>query len=402
MAEIYPDAEPRPATIAFIKQFARVYVPNITDKIINRPRMHRACIGAMASLALLFTACSDNNEPEGPVTVIDPIEGTGCYSMFVFNEGAWGQNNARIDYLDFGSGLYEEDLYTDANESVVMGLGDVGNDLALYDGRLYAVLNGSHKVEVMHAGSTKRIGQVDVSSPRAIALSGDKGYVTSWVDNGSDNGSVVEFDLNTLKVTRTISVGREPEGLAVAGDKLYVACSGGMHAPDYEDEMWVYNLSDLTLDSKITVAPNLHRVVAGNDGSVWVNSRGDYADVPSGLYRIKDGVVTSANVPCAGFALGDDKVYYYASEWNNDTYSYTMAYGSLDRSTLAPGPSFITDGTQADIVAPYAIAVAGSTVFVSDAKNYTTSGALYVYTPEGKRQRTYTTGICPGTLLVVK
>lgn len=401
MAEIYSsEAEPRPATIAFIKQVARVCLPKFSDKLISR-----ACVGAMASLALVFTACSDDDPAPRPALGTQegkPVAAAGFSGMYILNEGGWGQNNARLDYLDFSTGTYSENLYVAANENVVLELGDVANDLQLHSGNLYAVLNGSHKVEVMNAATIKRIGQVDVNSPRAVTFSDGKGYVTSWVDGTNDNGSVVEFDLRTLQVTRTLSVGQEPEGIAAVNGKLYVACSGGMHSPNYSSELWVVDATSLTVESKITVAPNLHRVQAAADGSIWVNSRGNYADVTSGLYRVKDGQVTALNVPCAGFALGPDKVYYYASEWSNDTFSYTMAYGTIDMATLTPGASFITDGTQADITAPYGIACAGSSIFVSDAKNYASSGALYVYDAAGRRQQTFTTGVCPASLLPVR
>lgn len=390
------EVTPRPATISFIKQYARMCVPSLTDRLLNAPKMRRACLSAMASLCLIFTGCSSNDEPSAPSGLL--VQGPG---IMVLNEGGWGQNDARLDYLKFMTGEYFDGLYVKANPDVVKELGDVANDLQLHSGRLYAVVNGSHKVEIMDAHSIKRIGRVDISSPRAIAFSGDKAYVTSWVDGGNDNGSVVEFDINTLKITRTISVGQQPEGLAVSGGKLYVACSGDAIHYNYSDEMWVIDITRFSVEDKIHVAPNLHRCMADADGNIWVNSRGNYVDVSSGLYRITDGAVASANVPCAGFCIDGNTVYYYASEWNDAAYAFTMDYGTVDRLTLAKGASFITDGTESTIEAPYAIAATGGTVCITDAKNYATSGAIYVYT-DGRRTYTHTTGICPASLVLLK
>lgn len=355
--------------------------------------MNKLILAAAAlGFAVAFTACDDDPKTDGNREK-DPITGANIDGLYLLNEGGWGQNNSRLDRLEFETGAYGEDLYTAANPEVVMSLGDVGNDLKINAGRLYAVMNGSHKVEVMDASTVKRLGQVNVSSPRAIAFSDGFAYVSSWVDG------IVEIDLATLRITRTVEVGQTPEGVAVSGDKLYVACAGDVMNYQYSDELWVLSLPDLTVSEKIKVAPNLHRVIADSDGSIWVNSRGNYADVASGLYRISGSEVKSLGVPCSGFALGKDKIYYYASEWNNATMSSEMTYGTIDRATLAPGAPFITDGTESDVVAPYGVFCCGDNVFLTDAKNYASSGALYVYDSAGKRQQTYTTGVCPSSVV---
>lgn len=363
--------------------------------------MSKLTLKVLALCAMALCACSEDPEIPSGDQQGDPLPSKNYTGMFILNEGAYGQNNARLDYLDFETGNYYENLYDQANPGVVMGLGDIGNDLQLHQGRLYAVVNGSHKVEVMSASDAKRIGQVEVSSPRNIAFSNGKGYVTSWVDNGADNGSVVEFDLETLEVTRTVSVGQEPEGIAVLDGKLYVACSGGMHSPNYSSELWELSLPGLTVENKITVAPNLHRLQA-NGGALWVSARGNYADISSGLFKVEGGEVKALGVPCAGFALSPSKVYYYASEWSNATMSFAMAYGTFDRPSLTAGASFITDGTQADIAAPYGVFTDGESVFLTDAKNYVSSGALYVYGLDGKLQQTFKTGICPSSVAFVE
>ena len=356
---------------------------------------------ALGCLAL--TACENpnDNDDDGGGESGAAIESGEFSGAYILNEGGWGMNEARIDQLDFTTGTYKQDVYVQANPSTVLALGDVGNDLQLHDQRLYAVINGSHKVEVMNAADMKRIGQIDISSPRAIAFTNTHGYVTSYVDGENDNGSIVEFDLETLNITRTVSVGQEPEGLAISNGIIYVANSGGYHAPNYADEVWCVSISDFNIIHKIKVAPNLHRLAAAADGSIWVNSRGNYYDVSSGLYRIKDGKVKSANVACAGFTITADKVLYYSSEWSYETNSNSIAYGTLDATNMTPGESFIKDGTETDITVPYGIFAADDLVFVTDAKNYTTSGAVHVYDSTGKRINQYSAGVCPNAIVFI-
>ncbi len=362
-------------------------------------------ICVLASGILSMCACREDTPlPPGGRQEGWAIKSDLFNTVYVLNEGTMGQNNARIDSLGFESGIYSDDIYTATNPSIAFGLGDVGNDLRLHDGRLYAVITGSHKVEIMDAMTCMSLGKVDISSPRNIAFYKDLAFVTSWVGGNNGSGSVRVLNVNTMTETAHLSTGFEPEGIAVANGKIYVACSGGMRFPDYDNTIWVYDAMTLTLEHKITVAENLHHMMADNNGNIWVNSRGNYTDIPSGLFRIKpDMTVDTLNVPCTGFAIGRDKVYYYAAEWNAETMSNDMTYGTISTANLLHGAPFITDGTETDIMMPYGIAIDDSTgrVFISDSGNYTSSGKLFTYDAKGKLEQTFTTGQLPSIILPV-
>ena len=96
--------------------------------------------------------------PIGPTYNCDPV------GMYILNEGNMGSNKASIDYVDFENGLYARNLYAERNPTVIKELGDVGNDLQIYGSKLYAILNSSHKVEVMDARTLVRIGQIEIGA----------------------------------------------------------------------------------------------------------------------------------------------------------------------------------------------------------------------------------------------
>lgn len=372
--------------------------------------MNKLIFCVLAAGAVVMSSCREDSAVEPGDTQLGWAFRSGDYNhVYVLNEGMWGQNNARIDTLGFESGTYADDVYTGSNPNQVLGLGDVGNDMRMHGGRLYAVINGSHKVEVMNASDLKRIGQFDINSPRNIAFAGELAFVTSWVGGSNGSGSVAVVNLTTLQPVATLTVGYEPEGIAVANGNLYVACSGGMHGDymtgqGYEETVWVFDVNTRQLKQKIAVAPNLHRMAADKNGNVWVSARGNYNDKGSGLYRITPEMkVDTVGIACSGFAVGKDKIYYYASDWSNETASYANAFGTVDMTTLAKGGSFIADGADIAIESPYGIAVDGSTgrVFLSDAKNYASSGALCIFDKDGNFEQQYTTGVCPSTILPV-
>ena len=59
--------------------------------------------------------------------------------------------------------------------------------------------------------------------------------------------------------------------------------------------------------------------------------------------------------------------------------------------------SFICDGTENEITVPYGIAIHPITkeIFVTDAKNYVSSGVLHCYGPDGKKRWSVRTGDIP-------
>ena len=84
--------------------------------------------------------------------------------MYLLNEANMGSNKSSIDYVDFRNAYYVRNIYAERNPEVVKELGDVGNDIQIYGNKLYAVINCSHKVEVMDVRTCKRIGQLGMST----------------------------------------------------------------------------------------------------------------------------------------------------------------------------------------------------------------------------------------------
>ena len=209
--------------------------------------------------------------------------------MYLLNEANMGSNKSSIDYVDFRNAYYVRNIYAERNPEVVKELGDVGNDIQIYGNKLYAVINCSHKVEVMDVRTCKRIGQVDIPNCRYIRFAKGKAYVSAYVgpvaiDPNAQLGAVYEVDTASLAVTRKVTVGYQPDELEVLGEYLYVANSGGYRAPDYDSTVSVVEIYGMKQIQKIPVGINLHRIRKDRYGKLWVTSRGDYNTIPSRLY----------------------------------------------------------------------------------------------------------------------
>lgn len=331
--------------------------------------------------------------------------------MYLLNEANMGSNKSSIDYVDFRNAYYVRNIYAERNPEVVKELGDVGNDIQIYGNKLYAVINCSHKVEVMDVRTCKRIGQVDIPNCRYIRFAKGKAYVSAYVgpvaiDPNAQLGAVYEVDTASLAVTRKVTVGYQPDELEVLGEYLYVANSGGYRAPDYDSTVSVVEIYGMKQIQKIPVGINLHRIRKDRYGKLWVTSRGDYNTIPSRLYVLdrkdknsKEMVVKDTlDIPCSEMYIQGDSLYFYSVEWNKQTERNTVTYGIIDvRTGQFVTDHFITDGTEQDIVIPYGICVHPTTgdIYVTDAKNYVSSGVLHCYDRHGKKKWSVRTGDIP-------
>ena len=127
--------------------------------------------------------------------------------------------------------------------------------------------------------------------------------------------------------------------------------------------------------------------------------------VPSRLFVLEkkrgfNQMTLSDTIPvaCSNMAIRGDSLYYYATEWNNYTASNTISYGIIDiRTREVVSHNFITDGTEKEITVPYGIAIHPETgdIFVTDAKNYVSSGTLYCFDRHGRKKWSVRTGDIP-------
>lgn len=339
-----------------------------------------------------------------------PAPDTGIRGFYIVNEGNMGSNKCTLDYFDYFTGLYARNFYAERNPSVIKELGDVGNDIGIYGSKLYVVVNCSHKVEVMDAATGVRIGQIDIPNCRYIRFHRGNAYVSSYVgpvliDANAPKGAVYKVDTLSLKVTDKVTVGYQPEEMEIIDDYMYVANSGGYRVPNYDYTVSVIQMIDFKQVQQIPVGINLHRLKKDRYGKLWVTSRGDYQSRPSRLYVMQkkpgfNQMIVSDTIPvaCSNMAFFGEYMYYYATEWNNFTASNTISYGKIDiRTKEVVSQNFITDGTEKEITIPYGIAIHPETgdIFITDAKNYVSSGTLFCFTQDGKKKWSVRTGDIP-------
>ena len=336
----------------------------------------------------------------------------GYKGFYLLNEGNMGSNKATLDFYDFATGIYTRNIYAERNPHVPKEMGDVGNDIGIYNNKIWAVINVSNKIEVMDAQTTQRIAQIEIPNCRFIKFHKGYAYVTSYagpviIDPDYEQlGFVAKINTVTLEVVDRCLVGFQPDELEISGDKIYVANSGGYmgagNSDGYERTVSVIDIATFKEEKRIDVAYNLERIKADSRGNLWVSSRGDYKGLPARLYfldREKEIITDTIDIAATNYWIDNDLLYVYGTEFSYINNSWNISYSIVDtKSREIISRNIITDGTDKEIEKPYGIMVHPETkdIFITDAGNYVTPGVLYCFDKGGRKKWNVVTGNIPG------
>lgn len=369
--------------------------------------------------AVILTGSCMNSKP--PVGVLPEPGELG--RLYILNEGVMGMGNSSIDFYDFADGTYVTDAFPAANPDVTLGLGDTGNDLAVYGGKLWAVMNGSDLVEVMDASTMEHIRAIDVPVCRDIAFSGRYAYVTSWAGNVSDDGDrtgmVYRIDINSLSIAGTVEVGYQPEDIAALDGKIYVANSGGM-TDGYDNRLSIIDEESFSLERAVEIAANICDIAPDAYGRLWISSPGDYYSVHSGIY-VYDTVSGTVLKPESGANIlpewiNDIRVssmYSTGSHlWvlgNENEWDYTAGAGkyclyTIDCQALTMTRTELSRTGAESISNPYGIWVSPDekTIAITDAASYTEPGYIMFLDANLNFVSSFQTGFLPGYFAVLE
>lgn len=336
--------------------------------------------------------------------------------IYILNEGNMGSNKATIDYVDLVNAVFIRNIYSERNPEIIKELGDVGNDIAIYGSKLYAVINCSHKVEVMDARTCKRLGQIDIPNCRFIDFAGGKAYVSSYVgpvsiDPDAQQGAVFEVDTTTLKITRQVTVGYQPEELLATDNYIYVANSGGYRKPNYDNTLSVINRATMKQVRKLELGMNLQCIEQDTQGRLWVSGRGDLDNPDEGrapaLYLLTpfssdlaEVKIDTLDYACSVMRICGDSLYYIHASSMPDASDFI--FGIIDVNSRKSVTDCFIEASSADTYKmPYGLLINpyNRQLFVTDAKNYVSSGLLHCYDPTGKELWQVRTGDIPSRMV---
>jgi DNA-binding beta-propeller fold protein YncE len=329
------------------------------------------------SLILSLTACAVliSCETSSPDIVTPASSGT-----LILNNGNWGGNDSSIGVYDPQTKTYVPDAFYAANGQK---LGDLGQDMIRYGQETYIAVNGSQTIFITD-NDLKITGHINAEadgarlSPRYFTAGADRIYVTYY------EGYIGEIDPESHSV-RITATGPNPEGICMAGDRLYVAASGGMAYPAYNNTLSIVDVNTFTESGTVTVNVNPAKTAASPDGAyVYVLSFGNYDNLPAMLEVVETttGRVSSLEYESvSAIAASGDILYILCGGYDENWAPLPGTVYRHDMIRNRPLGAFVADGTT--LPEAYSISVAQDGYIYVGCSDYTSTGDVYVFTPEG-------------------
>ncbi len=344
--------------------------------------MRSLLLGWCAAVTVFFLGCV--RDP-GPVEAEKPL--ASAKGVYILNEGNFGRGNSTLSYYDLQTGTLYDDVFFSVNGKM---LGDVGNALFLRDGRCYIVVNNSNKIEVLDPVTNVNTGTIVIGagrSPRQMAFLDDS---TALVTNLYD-GSVLVVHLRQLVTGSRIPVGPNPDGIAIAGGKAFVANSGLGTGRSIS----VIDIQTLAVTRAMELGDNPVAVAVTGSGMVYVLCAGFDGS----------GSIPDDATPAKIFVL-DPVTVTVVDSVAIPGHAYTMAIGENGRAYVPSSDSVLVVDTRTNRISGtfargvfYAVGIeeGSGDVYLSDAKNFTQPGDVLVFSSDGSMKVQFTAGVIPGS-----
>lgn len=326
-----------------------------------------------------FTSCSDDGDGDDEIT-------TG---IFILNEGNQGGNNAGITAYNPETGAITADIYYAQNS---IKLGDTGQDMIEYDGKVYVTISGSGRL-VKLDNTGKELKSISFAAndgqPRYMAAEDGKLYVTLW------SGQVARLDTGNLTIEKYVTVGANPEQIVEEDGKLFVANSGYGHGTTVS----VIDLSAFTLEKTINVVLNPNDILEAAD-DIYVLSWGNFMDIPYALQRLNVAAGTFETVAVATkMAEHDDIIYLVNSvtDWNTKPYVTTNTFFSYNAKTRKLNEtSFLTLTGEAEALKTASVCMMeidpNTEEIYIGTSDYTSTGDIYRFSGNGTLIKKFSSG----------
>ena len=359
--------------------------------------------------ATIFTACDDNDDAPKyePVTVSN-----GAFLVCSGNQSS--SIVGSLSYVDYAKSSIQNDVFKSANGRV---LGLTANDGVVYGSKMYLAVTEENTIEVVDVKTMRSLKQIKTNidlgenclKPRCVTAASGKVYVSfyggssssydaNWNATTTGNGCVVAIDTVEYAKEKIYQAGSFPEGIAVAGGKLYVANSD--YAAVTKASVSVIDLAtgaDTPIkNSQIT---NPTKVAVDGSGNIYVMDMGNYGDVKGGVRKVSGNTVTTL-LDATAMAFDGTHIYTF----NNTSYGKAASTYEVYNIQNGQKTTFITDSDQT-IYSPNCIGVDPVNGYVligayqknpdTNKANYKGNGRIFMFKADGTKVGNYECGVGP-------
>lgn len=195
------------------------------------------------------------------------------------------------------------DRYVPRTRTTTLGYFDAGenpNEIRIRGRTAYITSSSSDRLIRADLNTGTVIDEIALdegANPWSVALTATRAYVSNWA-----SATVSVVDLAAGATIDTIPVGVSPEGLLLAGDRLFVANSGYTTVAGYDSgSVSVIDLASATVIETIRTGLNPQALAHDATGRVHVVCTGDYVSIDGEIDVIDPvGLTVEAVIPLGG------------------------------------------------------------------------------------------------------
>ncbi|MGB3948706.1 MAG: DUF5074 domain-containing protein [Bacteroidia bacterium] len=345
---------------------------------------------ATFAIAIGFSACKkDEPKPETPSPTPSAYES----GVFVTNEGPYGNGTGTISFFDKTNSTTSNDIFQSKNG---YPLGNIVQSMSIYNNKGYIVVNNAGKVETVDAATFASAGVISgLNSPRYfLGVNSTTGYVSEWGANGM-TGAVKVVNLSTNTVTSTIATGKGAENMLKVGNKVYVACGGGL---DNDSIVNVIDAQTNMVIDTIVVGANPKSMQLDANGKIWVLCAGQW-DINYTMLE-KTGSLVRINPTNDNVDLSLPLVSAYSQPFNLViNAAKTSLYYTFDGKVFTQSVNANVLNTTAVINRNFyslGMDAANDYIYGGNAGNFSSNGNVIRYTAAGAVVDSFAVGIIPG------
>ncbi|MCE5321287.1 MAG: hypothetical protein LLF93_09350 [Bacteroidales bacterium] len=295
----------------------------------------KKCFLRLAFAALLLL-------PLASCTKEDPIpEVTFDKKVLIINQGNYSEQSASISLFDENTMQITNRIYESAN-GISIGA-TIVSGVVSPDKEAYLVCNNPDKIEIIEASTGKLKSTVTegLESPRNVLIAGEMFFVSNWGYNHIVNDAgwwefnesyISVYDTKTKTLMKKFLVGTDAEGMALYGNRLFVAVKEGIKVIDISNA----SFSTVSVIRAPGFTGGAKHIAFDKNYNLWVS----FPD--KGLVQIDPvslAVVGTVTVPVDGmdgFIIADktgQKIYTYQTKFNANYQPEEASIYSVDVTT---------------------------------------------------------------------
>lgn len=317
--------------------------------------------------SVLFVSCNNDDD--------DVQLPKGDYENGLLISGEGGPSGS-VYFVSNDFSTTESQIYKKVNNSE---LGVYLQSMAFDNENAYIVVDNQNTITVVDRYTFLKKGTITtgLKKPRYMTIVGDKGYVTNWGEGSwgadVDDDYIAVVDLNTLKVTSTISVSIGVERILENNGKLYVSHKGGNGtnniisviniATNVVTEITVKNLPD---DLFIDNSGNLVVLCEGKAAWTGDETPASIVKINTSTNTISSELVFESGVHPSTLVSNSTKLFYNIG---------SKVYEVSQSATTLPASELLDSA----VTTFYGMEVNDDVLYVLDAKDYASEADMKVF-----------------------